>query len=424
MKRMMNRDAITKVQATILVTVVVIAAIVGVAYYLILPKPPEKPKEVKIAFLTPFTGPSAFLGDLARKGVDQAINEINSGGGIRSLGGLNITVIYYDSGGTATEATSALQRVLSLYKGELSATLLYMASGHVIACTEITEREKMTTIAGGWADIITEKGYKNLFRVCPRSSAINNWGIPALIEMAKSAGVPLKKVAFLYDDNPSTIALIDALRKLSVEYGLELVLDEMWTAPLPDATPLVTKLADAKPQLFLCYSMSLQDMVLILGKVKEMGLKITTVFYGATAMNPQFREVVGPFCEGLLLLSDWNIINNEVNFKFKEAYMKRYGVTWIPKDSIGTYAMIWIFKEAIEKAASTDPEKIKEALATIDITSGPATLIYGRVRFDSKGDTVDAAPLLAQWQNVKGVLQPVTIFPSKWATGTVIWPKY
>jgi len=76
-----------------------------------------------------------------------------------------------------------------------------------------------------------------------------------------------------------------------------------------------------------------------------------------------------------------------------------------------------MIKDAMEKAGSVEPEKVRDALASIDITSGPASFVPGgAVKFDETGQNVKAEVAIQQWQDGK----IVTVAPTSAATGKLI----
>jgi len=99
-----RKEAITKIQGTIIVAVVVIAAVAGgVAWTFVTPpKPPQvtptttvapKVDEVRIGILAPLTGAAAYFGDGMKAMSELLAKKINDEGGIKSLGGAKIRVI-------------------------------------------------------------------------------------------------------------------------------------------------------------------------------------------------------------------------------------------------------------------------------------------------------------------------------------------
>jgi branched-chain amino acid transport system substrate-binding protein len=84
------------------------------------------------------------------------------------------------------------------------------------------------------------------------------------------------------------------------------------------------------------------------------------------------------------------------------------------------YAHVWLIKEAAELAKSTDPRAIRDAVAKLDLTSGPtaSTWIPGRIRYDERGRRIGATPVIVQWQGG----EPFTVVPAEFATRKPIWP--
>ncbi|HUL29853.1 MAG TPA: ABC transporter substrate-binding protein, partial [Thermodesulfobacteriota bacterium] len=63
-------------------------------------------EEVTVGVLLPLSGPVAPIGRTSRRGLDLAVKEVNEGGGIKSLGGAKIKLIYADSRGDPKIAMS------------------------------------------------------------------------------------------------------------------------------------------------------------------------------------------------------------------------------------------------------------------------------------------------------------------------------
>jgi branched-chain amino acid transport system substrate-binding protein len=73
------------------------------------------------------------------------------------------------------------------------------------------------------------------------------------------------------------------------------------------------------------------------------------------------------------------------------------------------YGHVYVLKEALERAGSTDRSKIADALHSMTIECGPTVAaLNGAVSSDAKGARVNPPALLLQWQN--GV--PVVVYPS------------
>jgi branched-chain amino acid transport system substrate-binding protein len=77
-----------------------------------------------------------------------------------------------------------------------------------------------------------------------------------------------------------------------------------------------------------------------------------------------------------------------------------------------------VLADAIDRARSTDGEKIREALAATDIPGERTIMPWKRVKFEADGQNVDADPVLVQY--IGGTF--VTIFPTAVALAEPLWP--
>jgi branched-chain amino acid transport system substrate-binding protein len=104
---------------------------------------------------------------------------------------------------------------------------------------------------------------------------------------------------------------------------------------------------------------------------------------------------------------------------FVKRFTERTGEPFMTQDPLMTYAHVWIIKEAAELAKSTDPKAIRDAVARLDLKSGPAAhvLIPGRIRYDERGRRIGATPVIVQWQGG----EPFTVVPAEYATRKPVW---
>ena len=88
-------------------------------------------------------------------------------------------------------------------------------------------------------------------------------------------------------------------------------------------------------------------------------------------------------------------------------YKKRTG-DFLFEYAGGLVAQTYMLADALERAASTDPQKVREALSALDVSSGFAAMAPGgKVKFGPDGKNVYAHPVGVQWQH--GDL--ATVFP-------------
>jgi len=383
------------------------------------PPPAPAAEDVKIALVAPLSGRWARQGQLKKMGAEMAIDEINSQGGIKALGGAKIVLREADAGDSVEKAVSAAQRILTREK--ISAGIGSWLSSFTLGVTEVAERLQVPWLTLSYADSITERGFKYTFQTSPVSWQQAEQALDLVVELGKKNNQPIRKAALVGDNTAATVFFFKPLReKLLKEKGIELVVDEVWTPPLADATSIVQKLRSTQPDLVFYGATNFPDSIQVLQKVKEFGVKTHIQGVGAWLVTPEYVTTVGKE-----LLDSIQAVVASHPLKGQEELVKKFvqrtGEPFMTQDPLCTYAHVWLIKEAIEQAKSADPKAIRDALAKIDLTTGPAAgaLAPGRIRFDDRGRRIGAVPLIVQWQ--KG--EPFTVVPTNLATRPIVWTK-
>jgi branched-chain amino acid transport system substrate-binding protein len=85
------------------------------------------------------------------------------------------------------------------------------------------------------------------------------------------------------------------------------------------------------------------------------------------------------------------------------------------------YSEVYMIKAALEAAKSSDKDKVRDALAALDLKGGEAGSVWpcNCVKFDQTGRTSTNKAVLVQWQDGK----PITVFPESVATAKAFFPK-
>ena len=154
--------------------------------------------------------------------------------------------------------------------------------------------------------------------------------------------------------------------------------------------------------------------------MREFQVKVPIIGLGAQFTTREFRDGIGAeLLEGLMATVASHQMQGQE--ELAKRFQERTKESWMIQDAVSGYAEMWIIKEAVEKAASADPARVREALAALDLRAGPAAqaLLPGHIRFNAQGRRVDAVPVMVQWQG--GV--PYTIYPPQGATRQAMWPK-
>jgi len=379
-------------------------------------------KSVKIAMIAPMSGPWARQGQLLKMGADLAIEDINNDGGIKSLGGAKLEIIYADAGDSTEKAKNAAQRLVSDQPDLVGGTGSWLSS-FTLAVTEVTERAQLPWITLSYSDAITNRGFKFVFQTSPTADWQAKETVPTALKLAQAAtGKTPKTVGIIMDNTASPVSFAKPLKEGGLEkLGLKLTVDEVFTPPLSDATPLIEKVRSAKPDFLLLLTSAMPDCKLVLEKLDEFNLahgKIPLVGNGAPFGSPELLKTIGPeLLEGLLFsVANWPTKGQEA---FIERFKKKTGEPFLTQDALCGYGHPSIFAAALEAAGAADKLKVADAIRKMDLTTGRAAQCFpGPIKFDEKGRRVDVPMIFAQWQ--KGV--PLTVFPENLALAKAVWP--
>jgi branched-chain amino acid transport system substrate-binding protein len=256
-----------------------------------------QPKEVRVALIAPMSGPWARQGELMKKGADMAIEDINRSGGVKALGGAKMSLFVIDAGDSVEKAKNAAQRLVAQETDIVGATGAWLSS-FTLAVTEVTERAELPVLTHSFADQITSRGFRYVFQTSPTGGMLSTGALPAILDLAKrTTGKPVKTVGIIMDNTASSVSFTKPLREGGLEkMGLKLVFDEIFTPPLSDATPMVQKIRNTRPDFVLLLQSNAPDSKLLLEKMNEMGLgkgRVPVAGIGAGMAVPELLQLVG-----------------------------------------------------------------------------------------------------------------------------------
>src|SRR3990167_7387161 len=126
------------------------------------------PESIKVGILLPLTGHLKVAGETNLHGHQLAVEEINSSGGIKALGGVRLELLVADSHGDPTTGSREAERLVN--EGAVALIGAYQ-SVVTFPATEVAEKHKVPfIISTALANILTERGFKYTFRTEPSQS--------------------------------------------------------------------------------------------------------------------------------------------------------------------------------------------------------------------------------------------------------------
>ena len=362
---------------------------------------------VNIGGLYPSTGSMAQIGQSCVVAAKLAVEMVNKAGGIKSLGGAKLNLVISDVQSDTTVTRTETERLISGNK--LSAIHGCYASALTLIASEVCERAKVAIITGSSTDQLN-KGRHFTFTPFARASQFAK----AQLQMAKLTG-DKPKVAVVFENTAFGTATSNGLKELAPGEGVEIVMFEPYSAGFTDAGPLINKVKASGANALFSVSY-LNDLILIVRTVKQVGLNIAINGGSGGFVIPDFYKNVGKAAEGLLGVAHWNHDVNDAAQKVNAEYKKRTG-EFIFEYAGGLVAQTYMLVDALERAGSADPQKVRDALAKLDVSKGYAAMAPGgKVKFGPDGKNVYGHPVGVQWQN--GDL--VSVFPKEDARGKLL----
>ena len=355
---------------------------------------------VNIGGLYPVTGSFAQIGQGCVNAAKLAVQMVNEAGGIKSLGGAPLNLIVSDVQSDTTVTRTETDRLINAYK--LSAIHGCFASALTLIASEVAERAKMPLLTGSSSDQLN-KNRRYTFTPFSRASQFAE----AQLQMSRLVS-DSPKVAVIFENTAFGTSTSNGLREQASGQGVEVVMFEPYSAGLTDASPLINKVRASGANMLFPVSY-LNDLILIIRAIRQNGLEIAINGGSGGFVIPDFYKNVGSVGEGLLGVAHWNHDVNADALKVNENYKKQYG-EFLFEYAGGLVAQTFMIADALERAASTDPQKVRDALSTLDVSSGYAAMgPGGKVKFGPNGKNIYAHPVGVQWQH--GDL--ATVFPKE-----------
>ena len=366
--------------------------------------------EVPIGVIYPLSGPVAEIGNTCLKGVTLAIEQKNAQGGIKSLGGAKLKMYVSDSQGKPEVGVVETNKLI---QKKVVAVLGAYQSSVTLPTSQVAEKGKTPYVNGNAvADQITERpGFKYVFRTLSKASWMSESQLDFIKDLIKKTGVPIKTAVIMYENTLWGQSQAKAWRKLAPKYNLKLVADLPYSAKATDYTPMVSKAKSAAPDVVLMASY-ITDAMLMQRSFKQMNFNCKAIIgSGGGHTEPAFVKNVGSAADYVFTQASWSEKikgAGEKHMNIYAAFQKRWG-EGMNQQAASAYHSAWALIHALEKAGTIDREKVRDALAGIqlDPAKDEGIILPGKLVFDKNGQVDNRLIML---QIIKGDFYPVWPF--------------
>ena len=313
-------------------------------------------KEIKIGANFEMTGGIANFGNQTVNGIKLAFKEANANGGVL---GKQLTLVVADNKSEPSEAANAITKLIT--QDKVKAVLGPVSSSNVLATTQIAQDNKVPVITATATNpkVTFDNGQvkSQIFRGCfidPFQGTV----------MANFAAKSLKaKTAAIYVDNSSDYSkgLAQFFEESFVKNGGTIVAKEAFLQKDQDFKATLTKIKATNPEVIFIPAYY-EEVGKIAKQARELG--ITQALLGTDGWDdPKLVEIAGAAALNNGFFSNhYSPQDTDPNVvKFVEAYKKEYGQEPSALAALG-YDSALMLIDAIKRAGSDDPAKIRDAL--------------------------------------------------------------
>ena len=302
---------------------------------------------------------------------------------------------------------SDIQTSIKLYEkliteDKVDVLLAPYSSGITEAVANVNERYKMPFVAYGAASTpIWEKGRKYIFNIVAVAEDYQK----GAVHLAKQIGV--KTAAIIGEDTLFPRQAAKGAKEWCKKLGIQVVLEENYPTKQTDFTALLQKIKAAGAEAVLSNSY-FADSAAQLRQMRELNLNFKLYSSTIGPALPGFPEQLGNTAEYVLGFSQWeplpDVLKNPGMKEFIAKYEKQFGEK--PNyHAGGAYGALQVTEAALKKAGSFDSQKLRDALASIELTT-----IYGRYKVDERGMNSHEG---LTFQILRGKRH--VVYPEKWA---------
>jgi len=334
---------------------------------------------IKIGVNETMTGWGAAYGDMTWKGIQLAHEQKPE------VLGKKIELVLLDNKSDKSETALAAQRLVEVEK--VVAVIGVNSSSMSMAQNEVLDKAKIPSIATAATNPLVTQGKPYAFRAAFIDPFQGDAAAKFAVEELKAkTAVLLVDIALDYP-----VGLANYFRSSFIKYtGNEKSVLGYFSFQTGDRdfTAQLTQIKSLNPDIIFAPD-EYAELGAILQQAKQLG--ITAQFLaGDSADVPELLQIAGPNAEGFMYTAQFHpdAYTHPEAKQFVEAFRAKYGID--PETfSVTGYDAYLILRDAIERAGSVDPEKIREALVSTAFVGA-----RGMIKFDKDHNAIVGVPVI------------------------------
>ncbi|MGE0228178.1 MAG: ABC transporter substrate-binding protein [Dehalococcoidia bacterium] len=344
----------------------------------------EETLKVQLGVVQSLTGAGAAYGQSGAEGIRLAVDEVNaSDGGIR---------IEYSVSNDESKPDTGVEAFRTFVANGVTAVIGPSLSNVAFQALAVTNDAGIPAIS----PMTSASGIGNIGDYVFRVALAEDASLPALIARVGTIGSVREGVLFFDSRDAYSRSSAEAMRAGLAASGGAVTLEVDITAGMPTAATL-TGPAVAGADVFLL-PVLFEAAAPVLRGLRDAGLMQPAVG-GSALASPDLAKLAGGAANGTYVASTWHPdVANERSQEFVRAYTEEFGH---PPDNYAavSYASVYLLVDALKRAGSTDPDRLRDALAA---TSGLDSVL-GTLSIKPSGDAT-FPPVFQMFSNGKLML--------------------
>ena len=350
---------------------------------------------IKIGAITSVTGRFAEFGKMQVAGFKVGVDEVNRKGGI---GGRKIELIIEDNASDVNKGLAAAERLVN---AGVPIVLNEYSSSLVKAQAQYLARQRVPNLViTSSGDDITKPGNDYIFRLNQPATEYAR----VILDIFKAN--KFRSMAIIAGTGAFEKSVADAAGRIAKEYGITILEDQRYDKGLTDFRPVLNRIKAKNPDGLLMVSYA-EDSVALMRQAREVGVKPRLFAGGAAGFAlPEFVKDAGSAANNVVTATAWipqlryaGVQKLNVDLK------KALGGNDPSYHAAQAYAGVIVAAEAIRRAGSTDREKVKAALNSLNMQTA-----FGPIQFKDFDGFKNQNPLAMVAQQVQGG-QFVPVYP-------------
>ncbi len=385
--------------------------------------------EVDIGLMTHITGSLKGGGYDVKQGVELAVDIINNEydlalpmavtAGLTNINGDTIKLVIRDDQSDGTVAAAQVENLINI--DGVVAVIGSYGSAITEPASEAAENLGIPFLCPvSTAHSLGQRNFEWFFRTTPELNVFAENYFHFFADIS-TWGHDFDSIAILSVNNMWGNQFADVINTLALDNGYTVVADISYEFETGTLDTEVGQLM-AAGDVVLMQASYLPGALLSVQTYKAMDYApIAIVTYGGGFVDGGFVDSLGADTENVLSRGDWALdlaaakpIINDVNALFNAKFGENMN-----SNAARAFTGMIVLAEAINRAGSTSPEAIRQALLATDFSEAETIMPWEGVQFDAAThENVLARSIIVQIQGG----EYKTVWPSAYASADLVWP--